>query len=128
MAMAVKRLERGGDCQESRAEIKRRPVSIRLRAQLNNASPQSSGISRSISAELNDFPCASTASDDAAFERAGYAPVPTCEPTCMMMAVAMVRAGLGVTILPRSAREVRAEPALVARLSMNRVSFAPSRS
>jgi DNA-binding transcriptional LysR family regulator len=46
----------------------------------------------------------------------------------MMMAVAMVRAGLGVTILPRSAREVRAEPALVARLSMNRVSFAPSRS
>jgi len=53
---------------------------------------------------------------DAAFERAGCAPVPTCEPIYMMTAVAMVRAGLGVTILPRSAREVRAEPALVARV------------
>jgi len=53
---------------------------------------------------------------DAAFEHAGCAPVPTCEPTYMMTAVAMVRAGLGVTILPRSAREVRAEPALVTRV------------
>lgn len=53
---------------------------------------------------------------DAAFERAGCIPVPTCEPTYMMTAVAMVRAGLGVTILPRSAREVRAEPALVTRV------------
>jgi DNA-binding transcriptional LysR family regulator len=52
---------------------------------------------------------------DAAFERAGCAPVTTCEPTYMMTAVAMVRAGLGVTILPGSAREVRAEPSLVAR-------------
>jgi DNA-binding transcriptional LysR family regulator len=52
---------------------------------------------------------------DAAFERAGCAPAPTCEPTYMMTAVAMVRAGLGVTILPGSAREVRAEPSLVAR-------------
>ena len=38
-----------------------------------------------------------------------------CEPTYMMSAVAMVRAGLGVTILPASAREVRAEPELVVR-------------
>jgi len=53
---------------------------------------------------------------DAAFEDAGCAPVPTCEPTYMMTAVAMVRAGLGVTILPRSAREVRAEPSLVTRV------------
>jgi DNA-binding transcriptional LysR family regulator len=33
----------------------------------------------------------------------------------MMSAVAMARAGLGVTILPASAREVRAEPELVVR-------------
>jgi DNA-binding transcriptional LysR family regulator len=33
----------------------------------------------------------------------------------MMTAVAMVRGGLGVTILPGSAREVLAEPGLVAR-------------
>jgi DNA-binding transcriptional LysR family regulator len=38
-----------------------------------------------------------------------------CEPTYMMTAVAMVRAGLGVTILPETAREVRAELGLVAR-------------
>lgn len=53
---------------------------------------------------------------DAAFERAGCAPSPTCEPTYMMTAVAMVRAGLGVTILPRSAREVRAESSLATRV------------
>jgi DNA-binding transcriptional LysR family regulator len=38
-----------------------------------------------------------------------------CEPTYMMTAVAMVRAGLGVTILPETAREVRAEPRLVSK-------------
>ena len=38
-----------------------------------------------------------------------------CEPTYMMTAVAMVRAGLGVTILPENARELRAEPGLVAK-------------
>jgi DNA-binding transcriptional LysR family regulator len=32
-----------------------------------------------------------------------------------MTAVAMVRGGLGVTILPGSAREIRAEPDLIAR-------------
>ncbi|WP_322013545.1 LysR family transcriptional regulator [Paraburkholderia sp. J12] len=38
-----------------------------------------------------------------------------CEPTYMMTAVAMVRAGLGITILPETAREVQAEPELVAK-------------
>ncbi|MEX3934271.1 LysR family transcriptional regulator [Paraburkholderia phymatum] len=38
-----------------------------------------------------------------------------CEPTYMMTAVAMVRAGLGVTILPETAREVRAEAGLVVK-------------
>ena len=43
------------------------------------------------------------------------APEIACEPTYMMTAVAMVRGGLGVTILPESAREVRAEPGLVVK-------------
>lgn len=38
-----------------------------------------------------------------------------CEVTYMMTAVAMVRAGLGITILPESAHEPRAEPELVSR-------------
>lgn len=49
---------------------------------------------------------------DAAFERAGRTPQLSSEPTYMMTAVAMVNAGLGVTILPGSAREIRAEPGL----------------
>ncbi|HEY4297613.1 MAG TPA: LysR substrate-binding domain-containing protein, partial [Paraburkholderia sp.] len=52
---------------------------------------------------------------DAAFENSGYIPEIACEPTYMMTAVAMVRGGLGVTILPSTAREVLAEPGLVAR-------------
>jgi DNA-binding transcriptional LysR family regulator len=52
---------------------------------------------------------------DRAFANARCAPEIACEPTYMMSAVAMVRAGLGVTILPASAREVRAEPELVVR-------------
>lgn len=52
---------------------------------------------------------------DAAFANSGYTPDIACEPTYMMTAVAMVRGGLGVTILPGSAREVRAEPGLVVR-------------
>ncbi|CAN7196075.1 LysR family transcriptional regulator [Trinickia sp. LjRoot230] len=52
---------------------------------------------------------------DAALNEAGRAPVLTCEPTYMMTAVAMVRARLGITILPASAREIRAERALVVR-------------
>lgn len=49
---------------------------------------------------------------DAAFADARRTPVIACEPTYMMTAVAMVRGGLGVTILPATAREVRAEPGL----------------
>jgi len=52
---------------------------------------------------------------DNAFANAGCTPEIACEPTYMMTAVAMVRAGLGVTILPESAREVRAEPELLVR-------------
>lgn len=52
---------------------------------------------------------------DGAFARARYSPEVACEPTYMMTAVAMVRAGLGVTILPASAREVLAEPELRVR-------------
>ncbi|MEX3959922.1 LysR family transcriptional regulator [Trinickia sp. EG282A] len=52
---------------------------------------------------------------DAALAEAARAPVINCEPTYMMTAVAMVRARLGVTILPASAREIRAERSLVAR-------------
>ncbi|WP_027801853.1 LysR family transcriptional regulator [Paraburkholderia dilworthii] len=52
---------------------------------------------------------------DSAFVNARCVPEIACEPTYMMSAVAMVRAGLGVTILPASAREVRAEPDLVVR-------------
>ncbi|SFV08239.1 DNA-binding transcriptional regulator, LysR family [Methylobacterium sp. 174MFSha1.1] len=52
---------------------------------------------------------------DAAFVAAGRLPVTACEATYMMTAVGMVRAGLGLTILPGSAREIRAEPELRAR-------------
>jgi DNA-binding transcriptional LysR family regulator len=41
---------------------------------------------------------------------------PTCEAFYMMTAVGMVRAGLGLSILPGSAREIRAEPSLASRL------------
>ncbi len=52
---------------------------------------------------------------DAAFQALGRLPTVACEATYMMTAVAMVRAGLGVTILPASAREIRAERGLQAR-------------
>jgi DNA-binding transcriptional LysR family regulator len=52
---------------------------------------------------------------DAALEQAGCAPEIACEPTYMMTAVAMVRGGLGVTILPATAREVLAERDLIAK-------------
>ncbi|MCX4162817.1 MULTISPECIES: LysR family transcriptional regulator [Paraburkholderia] len=52
---------------------------------------------------------------DAALADATTPPTLACEPTYMMTAVAMVRGGLGVTILPGSAREIRAEPDLIAR-------------
>ncbi|MDC7789475.1 LysR family transcriptional regulator [Rhodoplanes sp. TEM] len=49
---------------------------------------------------------------DAALLGVGHTPTLACEVTYMMSAVAMVRAGLGVTVLPRSAREVRVERGL----------------
>ncbi|MFL9827618.1 LysR family transcriptional regulator [Rhodoplanes sp. SY1] len=49
---------------------------------------------------------------DAALLGIGRTPTLACEVTYMMSAVAMVRAGLGVTVLPRSAREVRVEQTL----------------
>ncbi|MEP6872953.1 MAG: LysR family transcriptional regulator [Burkholderiales bacterium] len=52
---------------------------------------------------------------DAAFLSLGRRPVLACETTYMMTAVAMVRAGLGVTILPGSAREIRAEAGIKCR-------------
>ncbi len=52
---------------------------------------------------------------DAAFLRGGFVVKPTCEPIYMMTAVAMVRAGLGLTILPGSAREINVEPTLRSR-------------
>lgn len=52
---------------------------------------------------------------DAALSETRHALDIACEPTYMMTAVAMVRGGLGVTILPETAREVRAEPGLVVR-------------
>jgi DNA-binding transcriptional LysR family regulator len=49
---------------------------------------------------------------DAGFHSAGLMPKAACEAIYMMTAVGMVRAGLGLTILPGSAREIKAEPAL----------------
>jgi DNA-binding transcriptional LysR family regulator len=52
---------------------------------------------------------------DAALSESNEALNIACEPMYMMTAVAMVRAGLGVTILPETAREVRAEPGLIVK-------------
>jgi len=52
---------------------------------------------------------------DLAFIGAGRLPVVVCAATYMMTAVGMVRAGLGLTILPGSARELRAERILRSR-------------
>ena len=52
---------------------------------------------------------------DAAFAKVEMSPLLACEPTYMMTAVAMVRAGLGLTILPGSSPEIRAEPTLQSR-------------
>jgi DNA-binding transcriptional LysR family regulator len=49
---------------------------------------------------------------DAAFARTGKLAVPACEATYMSSAIGMVRAGLGVTILPSTAMELRANPRL----------------
>ena len=52
---------------------------------------------------------------DAGFHAAGLMPAAACEAIYMMTAVGMVRAGLGLTILPGSAREIRAERGLRSR-------------
>jgi DNA-binding transcriptional LysR family regulator len=52
---------------------------------------------------------------DLAFIGAGRLPTIACEATYMMTAIGMVRAGLGLTILPGSAREIQAEPELRSR-------------
>ena len=52
---------------------------------------------------------------DAGFQSAGLMPKATCEAIYMMTAVGMVRAGLGLTILPGSAREIGAEPGLLSK-------------
>ena len=52
---------------------------------------------------------------DAGFHAAGLIPKAICEAIYMMTAVGMVRAGLGLTILPGSAREIRAEPGLLSK-------------
>lgn len=52
---------------------------------------------------------------DRAFVGSGRQPRVACEATYMMTAVSMVRAGLGLTILPGAAREIRAEPLLRSR-------------
>jgi DNA-binding transcriptional LysR family regulator len=63
---------------------------------------------------------------DAAFARAGRLAAPACEATYMSSAIGMVRAGLGITILPSTAMELRgntrlrskpiADPGLVRRI------------
>ncbi|HTJ93830.1 MAG TPA: LysR family transcriptional regulator [Pararobbsia sp.] len=74
-------------------------------------------------ADLDGLPLVLTASGtsvravvDAALAAARCTPDIACEPMYMMSAVAMVRSGLGVSVLPETAREVRAEPGLVTRL------------
>ncbi|WP_345817237.1 LysR family transcriptional regulator (plasmid) [Paraburkholderia sp. PREW-6R] len=52
---------------------------------------------------------------DAALSKSSQPLDIACEPTYMMTAVAMVRAGLGVTILPATAREVHAEAGLAVK-------------
>lgn len=52
---------------------------------------------------------------DAAFMDAGRTPITACEAIYMMTAVGLVRAGLGLAVLPGSAREIRSEPKLRSR-------------
>jgi DNA-binding transcriptional LysR family regulator len=52
---------------------------------------------------------------DACFAQARVPVSVAAEATYMMTAVAMVRAGLGLAILPETAREIGSEPALSAR-------------
>ncbi len=73
-------------------------------------------------ADLADFPLvlmdpetSVRAIVDAAFVSAGRIIRPAVEATYMMTAVSLVRAGLGITILPASAKEIDAEPSLISR-------------
>jgi DNA-binding transcriptional LysR family regulator len=52
---------------------------------------------------------------DQAFSKAKLMPKPVAEVTYMMTALGLVRAGIGITILPASAREVAAIPSLRAK-------------
>jgi len=52
---------------------------------------------------------------DQAFRRSKLMPTPVSEVTYMTTALGMVRAGIGITLLPASAREITAEPGLRAR-------------
>jgi len=52
---------------------------------------------------------------DQAFRLAKLMPTPVSEATYMMTAIGMVRAGIGITLLPASAREIAAEPSLRAK-------------
>lgn len=52
---------------------------------------------------------------DFAFNKAKLMPAPVAEATYMMTAIGMVRAGIGITMLPVSAREIAAEPSLRTR-------------
>lgn len=61
---------------------------------------------------LTDHATSVRAVVEAAFARAGRRPNVVCETTYMMTAAAMVVSGLGVTILPGSAREREAVPGL----------------
>jgi len=49
---------------------------------------------------------------DQAFRAAKLMPAPAAEATYMMTALGMVRAGIGITLLPALAREIAAEPSL----------------
>jgi DNA-binding transcriptional LysR family regulator len=52
---------------------------------------------------------------DQAFRAAKLMPNPVAEATYMMTALGMVRAGIGITLLPALAREIAAEPSLRGR-------------
>jgi DNA-binding transcriptional LysR family regulator len=80
------------------------------------------GISRITAERLAQYPIVMMdartsvrAVTDQAFSKAKLMPVPAAEATYMMTAIGMVRAGLGITLLPGSARETTAEPSLRSR-------------
>jgi DNA-binding transcriptional LysR family regulator len=70
-------------------------------------------------ADLSEFPLVLMEAEtsvraivNAAFVSSGRVIRPAAEATYMMTAVGLVRAGLGITILPASAKEIEAEPSL----------------